>query len=123
MPSLRSRTSGRNAGRRLAGAVPSTAVKQSKNSAKLAAGVAFTLVLTFSLLTVFRYHYGVMRLSIELDREDDGQWIAEVPELPGVMAYGSSRDEAIESVERLAAEVIADRVAHGELADSRFTFD
>jgi predicted RNase H-like HicB family nuclease len=53
-------------------------------------------------------------LTVELDREDDGRWIAEVMELPGVMCYGQTRDEAISNVERLAIEVIADRIAHGE---------
>ena len=45
-------------------------------------------------------------------------WIAEALELPGVMCYGQSRDEAISNVERLAIEVIADRIAHGELPSS-----
>jgi len=62
----------------------------------------------------------VLQLSIELDREEDGRWIAEVLELPGVMVYGSTRDETIGAVERLALEVVADRVAHGELPDSSF---
>ena len=56
-----------------------------------------------------------MNLSIELDREDDGRWIAEALELPGVMTYGATREEAISNTERLAIEVIADRVKHGEL--------
>ena len=56
-----------------------------------------------------------MNLSIELDREDDGRWIAEALELPGVMTYGETREEAISNTERLAIEVIADRVKHGEL--------
>jgi len=55
---------------------------------------------------------------IDLDREDDGRWIAEVLELPGVMRYGLTRDEAISHAERLAIMVIADRVAHGELPSS-----
>jgi predicted RNase H-like HicB family nuclease len=59
-----------------------------------------------------------MVLSIELDREDDGRWIAEVLELPGVMAYGATREEAISGTEKLAIEVIADRIAHGELPPS-----
>jgi len=59
-------------------------------------------------------------LSIELDREDDGRWIAEALELPGVMSYGVAREEAIGNTERLAIEVIADRVAHGELPPSAF---
>lgn len=45
---------------------------------------------------------GFMKLSIELDREDDGRWIAEALELPGVMTYGATREEAISNTERLA---------------------
>jgi predicted RNase H-like HicB family nuclease len=56
-----------------------------------------------------------MNLSIELDREDDGRWIAEALELPGVMSYGATREEAISKTERLAIEVITDRIEHGEL--------
>ena len=56
-----------------------------------------------------------MHLSIEIDREDDGRWIAEALELPGVMTYGETREEAISNTERLAIEVIADRVKHAEL--------
>lgn len=59
-----------------------------------------------------------MQLSIELDRETDGRWIAELLELSGVMSYGSSRDEAIRNVEKLAIEAIADRIEHGELPAS-----
>ncbi len=59
-----------------------------------------------------------MKLTIELDREDDGRWIAEVLELPGVMCYGQTRDDAISKAERLAIEVIADRIAHGEMTSS-----
>ena len=59
-----------------------------------------------------------MKLTIELDREEDGRWIAEALELPGVMCYGRSRDEAISNTERLAIEVIADRISHGELPSS-----
>ncbi len=59
-----------------------------------------------------------MNLTIELDREEDGRWIAEAIELPGVMSYGQTREEAISSAERLAIEVIADRIAHGEMASS-----
>jgi predicted RNase H-like HicB family nuclease len=59
-----------------------------------------------------------MDLTIDLEREEDGRWIAEALELPGVMCYGPSRDEAIANVERLAIEVIADRIAEGELPSS-----
>ncbi|MDQ3033516.1 MAG: type II toxin-antitoxin system HicB family antitoxin [Myxococcota bacterium] len=55
-----------------------------------------------------------MRLVIEVEREDDGRWLAEVPELPGVAAYGSTRDEAIRSVQVLALRTVADRLEHGE---------
>ena len=57
-------------------------------------------------------------LSIELDREEDGRWIAEAVELPGVMSYGATREEAISNTEKLAIEVIADRIQHGELPAS-----
>ena len=59
-----------------------------------------------------------MRVSIELDREDDGRWIAEALELPGVMAYGETREDAISNTERLAVEAIADRIKHDELPAS-----
>ena len=53
-------------------------------------------------------------MKIEIEREDDGRWIAEIPELPGVMAYGDSRKEAISKAEALALRVLADRLEHGE---------
>ncbi len=59
-----------------------------------------------------------MNLTIELELEEDGRWIAEALESAGVMCYGKGRDEAISNVERLAIEVIADRIAHGELPSS-----
>lgn len=51
---------------------------------------------------------------IELEQETDGRWIAEVVELPGVLAYGSSRDEATAHVQALALRVVADRLEHDE---------
>jgi predicted RNase H-like HicB family nuclease len=51
---------------------------------------------------------------IELDREADGRWIAEVPDLPGVMTYGQTRDEAVARVQALALRVLADRLEHNE---------
>jgi predicted RNase H-like HicB family nuclease len=54
------------------------------------------------------------RLIIELEREEDGRWIAEVPALPGVLAYGQSREEAVTRAEALALRVLADRLEHGE---------
>ena len=59
-----------------------------------------------------------MKLTIDLEQEEDGRWIAEVSDIAGVMCYGQSRDEAICNVERLAIKVIADRIAHGELPSS-----
>jgi len=59
-----------------------------------------------------------VKIRIELDREDDGRWIAEALELPGVMTYGATREDAISNTERLAIEVIADRIKHGELPAS-----
>lgn len=53
-------------------------------------------------------------MKIEVDREDDGRWIAEVPDLPGVMVYARNRKQAIAKVEALALRVIADRLDHGE---------
>ncbi len=53
-------------------------------------------------------------MQIEIDREDDGRWIAEVPDLPGVMVYSSSREEAISRVKALALRVLADRLDNGE---------
>jgi predicted RNase H-like HicB family nuclease len=53
-------------------------------------------------------------LTIEVEREEDGRWIAEVMDLPGVLAYGQSREEAVARVEALALRVLADRLEHGE---------
>ena len=53
-------------------------------------------------------------MKIEIDRED-GRWIAEIPELPGVMVYGDSRNQAISKAEALALRVLADRLEHGEI--------
>ena len=53
-------------------------------------------------------------MKIEIEREDGGRWIAEVNDLPGVLAYGKTRYEAIAKVEALALRVIADRLDHGE---------
>ena len=57
-----------------------------------------------------------MRCSIQILREDDGRWIAEVPELPSVMVYGSSSELAIAKVKAPALRVIADRLEQGEAA-------
>jgi predicted RNase H-like HicB family nuclease len=54
-----------------------------------------------------------MNLRIELEQEDDGRWIAEVPQLPGVLAYGMTSDEAASKAEILALRVLAERLEHG----------
>lgn len=56
----------------------------------------------------------VVSLRIEIDREDDGRWIAEVPALPGVLAYGDTREGAAAAAKALALRVAADRLEHGE---------
>ena len=55
-----------------------------------------------------------MHLNVEVEREEDGRWIAEVPGLPGVLAYGESRDQAIARAEASALRVLADRLEHEE---------
>jgi predicted RNase H-like HicB family nuclease len=53
-------------------------------------------------------------LKIEIEQEEDGRWIGEVPELPGVLAYGATEAEARAKTTALALRVIADRIEHGE---------
>lgn len=55
-----------------------------------------------------------MNFEIECEREEDGRWLAEVPKLPGVMAYGTSADDAMGKAEVLALRVLAERLEHGE---------
>jgi len=55
-----------------------------------------------------------MNITIEHEREEDGRWLAEVPELPGVLAYGATAHEAMAKAEVLALRVIADRLEHDE---------
>jgi predicted RNase H-like HicB family nuclease len=59
-----------------------------------------------------------MRLTVDFEREDDGRWIAEVRELPGVMVYGSDRTDAFRKVGVLALRVVADRLEHGEVGEA-----
>lgn len=54
------------------------------------------------------------RYIVEIDRETDGRWIADVPALPGCMVYGATRDEALSRAIALALHVLADRIEHGE---------
>ena len=53
-------------------------------------------------------------MRIVLEQEDDGRWLGEIPDLPGVMAYGQTREEAVARVKALALRVMADRLEHGE---------
>jgi len=55
-----------------------------------------------------------MKFSIECEREEDGRWLAEVPELPGVLAYGATAEEAMAKAQVLALRVLAERLEHGE---------
>lgn len=53
-------------------------------------------------------------MTIEIEEEVDGRWIAEIPELPGVMTYGGTRQDAIAKAKALALRAMADRLEHGE---------
>lgn len=55
-----------------------------------------------------------MNFTIESELEEDGRWVAEVPELPGVLAYGADRNDAMSRAQLLALRVIAERLEHGE---------
>ena len=55
-----------------------------------------------------------MCLTINLEREEDGRWITEVPDLPGVMVYGQTQDHAITKVKALSLRVLAHRIEQGE---------
>jgi predicted RNase H-like HicB family nuclease len=62
-----------------------------------------------------------MNYTLECEREDDGRWLAEVVDLPGVLVYGASRDEAMAKAEALALRVIAERLEHGEAKATAFS--
>jgi predicted RNase H-like HicB family nuclease len=55
-----------------------------------------------------------MHFTIEHEKEDDGRWLAEVPELPGVLAYGATTQEAMAKAQALAFRVLAERLEHNE---------
>ena len=55
-----------------------------------------------------------MNYTLECEQEDDGRWLAEVLELPGVLTYGTSKEQAIVKAEALALRVIAERLEQGE---------
>jgi predicted RNase H-like HicB family nuclease len=56
----------------------------------------------------------VIAFRVEIEQEDDGRWLAEVIELPGVLAYGDTPETAVSRVQALALRVIAERLEHGE---------
>ena len=56
----------------------------------------------------------MLTYSVEIEQEEDGRWIAEIPELPGVMVYGKTPKEARAKVQALALRVVADRLENGE---------
>jgi len=60
------------------------------------------------------------QFTIELEQEDDGRWMGEVATLPGVMAYGLTRAEALTAVQALALRAMADRLEHGETLPDEF---
>lgn len=62
-----------------------------------------------------------MNINLGFDHEEDGRWIAEAPDLPGVMAYGQSREEAAARAQALALRVIADRLENSEFTPGQPT--
>ena len=57
-----------------------------------------------------------MTFTVETEQESDGRWIAEVPQIPGAMAYGATRKEAVARVQALGLRVLAERIEHGEIS-------
>jgi predicted RNase H-like HicB family nuclease len=55
-----------------------------------------------------------MKLQIEVEKEEDGRWLAEVVDLPGVMVYGATKRAAVSKAQALALRVLADRIENGE---------
>ncbi len=56
----------------------------------------------------------MVKFTVEIEQETDGRWIAEIPQIPGAMAYGTSRKEAVARVEALGLRVLAERIEQGE---------
>jgi predicted RNase H-like HicB family nuclease len=63
-----------------------------------------------------------MQLTLEIEREEDGRWLAEVPQLSGAFAYGATAAEAMSKAEVLALRVLAERIEHGEAAPVPINF-
>ena len=68
-----------------------------------------------------RYTF-TMNLHVELEQETDGRWIAEIPELPGVLVYGETRDQATQKAQALALRVLADELERGQITATTFSF-
>ena len=64
----------------------------------------------------------MITFKVEIEREDDGRWLAEVVELPGVLAYGDTQQAALSRVKALALRVIAERLEHGEAGPDSMNF-
>lgn len=60
-----------------------------------------------------------IRFDIQYEQEEDGRWLAEVTDIPGVLAYGRTQEEALAKVQALALRVLADRLEHGESLPSQ----
>ncbi len=56
----------------------------------------------------------IQTFTVEVEQEEDGRWLAEVMDMPGVMVYGQTPDQAVAKVKALALRVIADRLEHDE---------
>ena len=61
-------------------------------------------------------------LTVDFDREEDGRWIADIPDLPGVMVYGESKEDALAKVQALALRVLADRIEKEGLPQNEVRF-
>ena len=88
-----------------------------------APGLLSTITMT-SILEYFRRRSAAEQvLTVELEREEDGRYLAEIPSMPGVMAYGASHDEALQKAAALAFRVFADRLEADEVqATADMTF-
>ena len=84
------------------------------NRSMCAAGDAGRYAASFLHAVVGLWRGDGMTFTVEYEQEDDGRWLAEVQELPGVLAYGHTSGEAIAKAQALALRVLADRLEHGE---------
>jgi predicted RNase H-like HicB family nuclease len=67
------------------------------------------------------YSHPAMTLTIELEQETDGRWMAEIPQLPGVLVYGDTEERTAQLARALAFRVLADRIEAGEVEASAIT--